>query len=148
MTVEASSQVDTDSRTVTPVQVILIVPDDPIIGELIEFVIDDEDGWVAELADSTDHAIEIMRQGRADALIVDVPFDGGLDEDLLVELQSARVGRAAPVVLLSSIFRREIQSAVDRGLAAACIEAPLDIDDLVSTVRRTLDRERFQSVLV
>src|SRR5215207_2683458 len=62
-------------------RVIAIVPDDPVIGELIQCVINDEAGWSVALPPDTGQAVDMLRNGEADALILDVPFAGGLDEE-------------------------------------------------------------------
>ena len=127
-------------------RVIAIVPDDPVIGELIQYVINDEAGWSVALPPDTGQAVDMLRNGEADALILDVPFADGLDEEPLKRLQADSAEGPAPVILLSAVNLSQLQSAVERGLASVCIGTPLDIDDLVGVVRRLVSREPHSTV--
>ncbi len=80
---------------------ILIVEDDPEIGELLSYSLSRE-GWTARLAPDGECGLKLFRERKPDCVILDImlPGIGGLD--VLRKIRAKEEGQACPVILATA----------------------------------------------
>jgi CheY-like chemotaxis protein len=127
---------------------ILIVDDDPIILQTTALKLKSF-GYGILIARDAAEAIGAVRKGKPDLILLDISFppdvahggavawDGFLIMSWLQRIESAR---NIPVVIMTGGQPPEVrQRALSKG-AVAFFHKPLDHDELLSVIRRTLDR--------
>jgi len=120
---------------------ILVVEDDPAVGELIGTVLKDEPGWTATVAHDAAMARSAFQQVRIDVLVVDINLPGITGLELLDQLREEPAWGDPVVILMSAIESQPgIKEALASDTAARFIAKPLNLDDLVGAIRETVDR--------
>ena len=120
---------------------ILVVEDDPAVGELIGTVLKDVPGWTATVAHAAAMARSAFQQVRIDVLVLDINLPGITGLELLGQLREEPAWGDPAVVLMSADASQPgIEEALARGTAARFIPKPMDLDDLVGAIRAAIDR--------
>jgi len=118
---------------------VLLVDDDAVILRVLEINFRAR-GFDVRTASSRSAVLERLREGRPDAIVLDLGLpddDGG---GVLDDLRSQQLGADVPVVIVSG---RAPDAAADDGYASrveAVLLKPVDPADVVETVRGVLRR--------
>ena len=114
---------------------ILVVDDEPAIRELIVAVLEDE-GYEAIGAGSGSRALELLPDERPDLVLMDIMMPEMDGREALRRMRERPDLASIPVVMMSAAF------APDRvgQRVAAFLPKPFDLDHLLETVARILDR--------
>jgi CheY-like chemotaxis protein len=113
----------------------LIVEDDPATRALEAEVLE-ADGLAVLTAKNGEEAIRLACERRPAVILLDLALPTASGFDVLKTLKSSPATSNIPVVVISA-YAMLVQNGVPRG-AAACMQKPFDIDDLVSHVRQAL----------
>ena len=112
---------------------VLVVEDEGAIAEMLEMLLGGE-GYAVHVARTGAEALEHARTTAPDLITLDLALPGADGPALLRALRSH--ADAVPVVVVSA--HPDQLAPADRALAAAVIQKPFDIDDLVASVARLL----------
>ncbi len=113
-------------------------------GEIRGMLIDTlhEYGFSTNLFDTPDQCLRLLRTCQSDLLLIDC--DGDTSSALELLAQSQQLVRQPPAVLL--VQRGDVWTAV-RAIqtgAADCVEKPIEMTRLISTLRTVLQQTRFK----
>lgn len=111
---------------------ILVVEDDPLISELVVDALDEV--YRTSRAATAAAAIECLRAGGIDAMLLDCTLPGGLDPHLVPMADEAGV----PIILMSG--HPDMQDRVP-GRIRHCIQKPFSLTLLLDTVASVLPAE-------
>jgi DNA-binding response OmpR family regulator len=111
---------------------ILVVEDDPLVSELVVDALDDV--YRTSRAETAAAAIECLRAGGIDAMLLDCTLPGGLDPHLVPMADESGV----PVILMSG--HPDMQERVP-GRIRHCIQKPFSLTSLLDTVASVLPPE-------
>src|SRR5215469_12814623 len=110
---------------------ILVVEDDPLVSELVVDALDDI--YRTSRAETAAAAIECLRAGGIDAMLLDCTLPGGLDPHLVPMADESGV----PVILMSG--HPDMMERVP-GTPRACIQKPFSLSALLSTIESVIPR--------
>jgi len=112
---------------------VLIIDDDSDIREVIKTFLE-ADGYSVNVANDGSDAFKQLRDGRRPALIfLDLMMPRMDGEQFLKELRKSEFAKT-PVVILSGYG--VAKEKADQLGAVSCLMKPVEIDDLLNTVRR------------
>ncbi|MEP7272086.1 MAG: sigma-54 dependent transcriptional regulator [Acidobacteriota bacterium] len=115
---------------------ILVVDDDSASCKMLRDLLTSQ-GWSAEAVVTPGEALRLARESKFDLLISDINLDAdqtGLD--LLRELRDG-----CPVILMTGFGTLETTVAASREGAWDIISKPFRVQEIISTVRRALERD-------
>jgi DNA-binding response OmpR family regulator len=116
---------------------ILIVEDEPGIGEILEYALNDEPGYQATAVPNGAAALAFLAEVRVDLMLLDINMPG-LDGFAIHDLIRARPGTAGtPILFMTAADHTE--EFVRRGVGT-WLAKPFAIDDLLALVASVLDR--------
>ncbi len=118
---------------------ILIVDDDPHIRKMMVATLR-RDGYELEEASHGGFALDAMRDGRADLVVLDLMMPGVSGWDVLRERASDPDLRAIPVIVVSANREPALAEAVHSGVSAF-LPKPFDLQALHALVRACLHPE-------
>lgn len=104
---------------------ILVVEDDPLVSELVLDAL--EDVYRTSRAETAAAAIECLRAGGIDAMLLDCTLPGGLDPHLVTMADESGV----PVILMSG--HPDMMDRVP-GIPRPCIQKPFSLAVLLTTI--------------
>jgi DNA-binding response OmpR family regulator len=108
---------------------ILVVEDDPLVSEV---VVDALDGvYDTSCAETAAAAIECLRAGGIDAILLDCTLPGGLDPHLVPMADNSGV----PVILMSG--HPDMMDRVP-GSARPCIQKPFSLTTLLAAIESVI----------
>lgn len=112
---------------------VLVVEDDGPIAEMLEQLLSSE-GYAVLTAGSGPEALALVRRDAPDLITLDLALP---DTDPAALLRGLRASAGqAPVVVISA--RPDQLDAEHRGLTAAVIQKPFDIDVMLESIARVL----------
>lgn len=114
---------------------ILIVEDEPGIGEIIEYTLNDEVGYQATTVSNGAAALAVLAEVQVDLVILDINLPG-LDGFAIHDLIRARPDIAAIPILFMTAAAHE-QEFARRGVTE-WLRKPFDLDDLLGRVAAAL----------
>ncbi|ODT97938.1 MAG: DNA-binding response regulator [Pseudonocardia sp. SCN 72-86] len=117
---------------------VLLVDDDTRIRQALGLALDDE-GFAVEAAASGEQALEHLREGTADVVLLDLMLPG---IDGLAVCRTLRARGDLPIIIVSA---RSDSSDVIEGLEAGAddyVTKPLDAAELAARIRALLRRRR------
>jgi DNA-binding response OmpR family regulator len=120
---------------------VLSIEDDAAMGQFLHAVFTAQ-GFIMDLATDGNAGLELARRRPPDLVILDLlmPYKNGFE--VLQELKDAPETRAIPVIILSSNSREEdIVKALNAG-ADDFVVKPFRARELVTRVRKLLERVR------
>ena len=117
---------------------ILVVEDDPDVGDLLGLLLEDAGHQVARAADGA-AALELMRRGavRPDLIVADYNLPGGMDGVQLTAVLRQELRRQIPVIILTG----DISIGTVRDVARAeCVQLykPVKVRQLTQAIQRLL----------
>jgi DNA-binding response OmpR family regulator len=121
-------------------KVVLVVEDEPAIGELIADVLSDEPGYSAIHVAEAAAAIETTRQVLPDAIVVDVGLPGMSGFELYDRLKKDPRMSKVPVLFETGTGNESIAEFRRRGIATY-VRKPFDLNDIVACVKRLASGE-------
>ena len=111
---------------------ILVVEDDPLVAEVVLDVLADR--YRTSRAETAAAALECLRAGRIDAMLLDCTLPGGLDPHLVPTADELGV----PVILMSG-HPEPAESAA--GIGRPFLLKPFTLARLLTTLERIVDCE-------
>lgn len=126
---------------------IMLVDDEPIMLELVQYMLEGAGYRRFVLRDDADGAMEAMRRRRPDLLLLDVMLPGVSGLDLLRAVRADPEFAHLPVIILTSSSDAETKlRALDLG-ATDFLAKPVDPSELALRVRNTLAAKAYQDQL-
>jgi DNA-binding response OmpR family regulator len=116
-------------------RVVLVVEDEPAIGELIAGAISDEPGFCAIHVKEPAQALETARHVTPDVMVVDVRLPGMSGFELYDRLQEDPRTRKVPVLFETANGRESVREFRRRGIATY-VQKPFDLWEVVAYVKR------------
>ncbi len=116
-------------------KVILIVEDEPGIGEIIEYALNDEPGYQATAVPNGASALAFLAEVRVNLILLDINLPG-LDGFAIHDLVRARPGTATTPILFMTAS--DHAAAFARRGITAWISKPFDLEDLLQRVALAL----------
>lgn len=119
---------------------VLLVEDDPFMVSLLaqEF---SKDGFELLLASDGDDAVAKFKEGRPDALVVDILLPRKSGIEALREIRQLPGGKEVPAVILTNVEDSEqVKNAVELNVAAYLIKANTLMSEIVEKVKQALQR--------
>lgn len=126
-----SGDAETENRRLKCDALILVVDDEPIVGEVVKLHLRRQGyGNVVALTDST-LALEWIDRNRPTLVLLDLsmPRIGGID--ILMHLKQDPALREIPVLVITASCDPEIRGRVIGLGAVGIVDKPIDADDLV-----------------
>jgi DNA-binding NtrC family response regulator len=120
---------------------VLIVDDDPEMRETLAAVLADA-GYAVHVAHNGHDAMGKLAQALPDLVLTDIQMPGMHGLDLVQNLR--RIDEALPIVLATGLETRDLVTSAESYGAVACLEKPIDLEELTWTIdlalacRRTL----------
>jgi DNA-binding response OmpR family regulator len=111
---------------------ILVVEDDPLVSELVVDALDDM--YRTSHAGTAAAAMECLRAGGIDAMLLDCTLPGGLDPHLVPMADESGV----PIILMSG--HPDMMDRVP-GRIRPCIQKPFSLTSLLATVASVVRAE-------
>jgi DNA-binding response OmpR family regulator len=115
---------------------VLIVEDEPGIGEIIEYALNDEPGYQATAVTNGAAALAFLAEMRVDLILLDINLPG-LDGFAIHDLVRARPHTATTPILFMTAADHTAEFA-RRGITD-WLRKPFDLDDLLERVAAALD---------
>ena len=115
--------------------VVLVVEDEPAIGELIAGAISDEPGFCAIHVKEPAKALEATQHVTPDVMILDVRLPGMSGFELYDRLREDPRTQKIPVLFETANGREEIREFRRRGIATY-VQKPFDLWEIVAYVKR------------
>jgi two-component system response regulator VicR len=120
-------------------QLILVVEDDPSLGEVIVTALRDE-GMDARLAHDGDEAMRMVDSLTPSAMVLDLMMPKRDGFSVLRELRSDGRIREMPVVVVTAMFGLSERNYATELGAADYVTKPFELDDLIDRVRALITR--------
>jgi two-component system OmpR family response regulator len=114
---------------------VLIIEDDETLGELLATALG-TGGYAVETMGAAIGALALVRGLEPHAITLDLGLPYRSGAALLAELKAHRDTAGIPVVVVSELV--EILPAHRRAQAAAVLEKPVDLEDLLGAVRAAM----------
>ena len=114
---------------------ILIVEDEPGIGEIMEYALNDEPGYQATAVPNGVEALAFVAEVRVDLILLDINLPG-LDGFAIHDLLRTRPDTTIVPILVMTAGRHEAEFARRGGRDH--IAEPFDLDDLLEAVASAL----------
>ena|SRR6476620_10827949 len=118
---------------------ILVVDDEQDARELFAAVLS-QAGYVAEVAGDGFEAIAKLAQVRPDLVLSDVQMPGMRGPDLIQHVR--KEAGDIPVILITGTETRDLCTAAEGYGAIACMEKPVNLEDLLWTIESALACQR------
>ena len=116
-------------------KVVLVVEDEPAIGELIAEAISDEPGYCAIHVSAPSAALEATKHVTPDVLVVDVRLPGMSGFELYDRLQSDPRTKRIPVLFETASATENLPEFRRRGIATY-VKKPFDLNVIIGYVKR------------
>jgi CheY-like chemotaxis protein len=116
-------------------KVVLVVEDEPAIGQLIADAISDEPGYCAIHVAAPMAALEATKHVTPDVMVVDVRLPGMSGFELYDQLQKDPRTRNVPVLFETASGVEAISEFRRRGIATY-VRKPFDLNVIVGSVKR------------
>ncbi len=114
-------------------KIVVVVEDDPFIGELIRETISAEPGYQASLVGDAAQALALLLQVKAQLMIIDINLPGMDGYALYDAVRSDdRYGNAAVLFMSAGAHEQQVRK---RGITNY-LAKPFDLDELLALVRR------------
>jgi len=117
---------------------ILICEDNPMAMRTLAVILERE-GFVADMAEDGNVAIELLQRNDYDLLVVDIhlPYRSGLE---LVKFVRSDQGKETPVIILTAFSDHQMQRQAGELGINDYIVKPFNPADLVSRIKTILNR--------
>jgi DNA-binding response OmpR family regulator len=112
---------------------LLIVEDDADIRDLMKIFLEAEGYQVSLAADGLDALEQLQAGARPSLILLDLMMPRMDGEQFLSEMQSRRFSQT-PVVIMAG--HCAVQQRADQLKAVCCLTKPVELDELLSTVRQ------------
>ena len=113
---------------------VLLIEDEPNIIEAISFILS-RDGWTVHTHSDGETALDRVRAGTPDLVILDVMLPGRSGFDILRDLREGDDTRALPVLMLTARGQTKDRELAERLGATRFMTKPFSNSDVLDTVR-------------
>jgi len=121
---------------------ILIIDDDTTIGTVLKEELE-EIGYIAFYADGADAGLEILFSKKIDLVLLDLKMPGKDGFYVLNKLNESNIKTKVIVLTAYADVKSAIESA--RLGASDFISKPYDLDELIITIRKVLQKEEDEN---
>ena len=125
----------TENKQTGARKVVLVVEDEPVIGQLIADAISDEPGYCAIHVGTPMAALEATKHVTPDVMVVDVRLPGMSGFELYDRLQKDRRTNRVPVLFETANGVEATREFRRRGIATY-VKKPFDLNVIVGYVKR------------
>lgn len=115
-------------------QRVLLIEDEPNIIEAISYILS-KDGWTVHIHSDGTTAMEKVRQGVPDVIILDVMLPGRSGYDILQDIRQAPETADVPVMMLTARGQERDREVAARLGATRFMTKPFSNADVVTSVR-------------
>lgn len=119
----------------------LVVEDDPQVGELLAGAINDERGYVALHVASGSDALRALDTVNTDLVLLDVGLPGMSGIEVYDRMRRDERLRNVPVMFETAAAAEQVTELRERGVAAF-IRKPFDLNDVLGYVKRIVPPRR------
>jgi two-component system cell cycle response regulator DivK len=118
---------------------ILVIEDDVDVTEVIQRRLKDA-GYTPLIANDPYNGLKLAHEEKPDLILLDLklPTGGGLS--VLKSLKASPETQSIPVIILTGSRSAEVKEVALKGGAAAYIEKPYDLQELLATIKDVLGR--------
>ena len=116
---------------------VMVVDSDPKLVKLCSLVLEKEGYEVLGALDAT-QCLDSLTRNHIDLILLDLMLDGSDGWDLLSELQANSRWKRIPVVVVSSMSRRDAGASAPSGALAGYVRKPFPIAHLLEQVKNSL----------
>ena len=114
---------------------VLVIEDEPNIVEALRFLLM-RDGWEVATHGSGSDALERIRAGVPDLLILDVMLPGRSGYDILTDLRADPATRDLPVLLLTARGQQKDREQAERLGASRFMAKPFSNAEMLEALRQ------------
>jgi DNA-binding response OmpR family regulator len=117
---------------------ILICEDNPMAMKTLSVILERE-GYLADLAEDGNMAVELLQKNDYDLLVVDIhlPYRSGLE---LVKFVRSDQGKETPVIILTAFSDNQMQRQAGELGISDYIVKPFNPGELVSRIKSILNK--------
>lgn len=116
---------------------ILIIDGDTEMREFMQIVLENE-GYLAQVADSGSGALQTVRRSMPDVILLDVVMPGMDGWETIRRFRSIEELRDIPIVLCSGSSKSKYRFYVERPYRSIFLEKPFDMETLVGRIEECL----------
>jgi DNA-binding response OmpR family regulator len=119
---------------------ILVIEDDVDLTEVIKRRLKDA-GHMPLVANDPYNGIKLAQEEKPDLILLDLklPTGGGLS--VLRKLKTSSETQGIPIIILTGSRSAEVKEGALKEGAAAYLEKPYDLHELLTTIKNTLERK-------
>lgn len=121
---------------------ILVVDDDPDIGQVLKMMLDFE-GYTVKLLNRADTTEDMLDQQHFDLIILDMLIAGIKGTDVCAAIRQNRKFNKVPILMISAL-PDAMQVCLEAG-ATAFISKPFEMNEILSEIRNILSVQRTTS---
>lgn len=113
---------------------VLVVEDDPLLSSLLVQKLDRENFGVL-YAPTGEAALDQVKSGRPDIIVLDILLPGKSGFDVLAEIKADPTYKTIPVIILSNLgLESDIQKGKDLGAVAFIVKVSLTLDEVIAKI--------------
>lgn len=116
---------------------ILLVEDDPSINKLLAMTLK-LNGFEVTPAGHGQEGVELLKQGRFDAVVADL-FMPLMDGIHLIRWMQENGHADTPVLVMTAMVRDDVKRDAEEAGAAGVLHKPVAVDHLLAELKRVLD---------
>ncbi len=124
---------------------IVIVDDSPFLISLLRNILVEHGFLVVGVAGTRDEVIDVVNKTRPTLVTMDMTMPGTDGFECTREVH--KIDPGIKVIMISSMLDDEIVKEAKENKISACIQKPVDPDELFSTIKRVLDAEELYHFL-
>lgn len=121
------------------VATILVIEDDVDVTEVIKRRLKDA-GYMTFIANDPYNGLKLAREEKPDLILLDLKLPAGGGLSILRNLKTATETQDIPIVILTGSRSDEVRENALRDGAAAYLEKPYDLHELLATIKDALER--------
>ena len=121
----------------TTAKTVLLIEDEPNIIEAVSFILS-RDGWQVKTHSNGHDAMQNVRAGAPDLILLDVRLPGKSGHDILKEIRADADFAKTPVLMLTARGQEKDKDAADRAGADRYMTKPFSNADLLAAVRELI----------
>jgi DNA-binding response OmpR family regulator len=115
-------------------RIVVVVEDDPPIGQLLAGVINEEEGYHAIHVERPTEALSTLEQVKPDLLVLDVGLPGMSGLELYDRLHEDERLRSVPVIFETAVSREHRAEFRKRGIRRV-LQKPFDLNQLIAQIK-------------
>ncbi len=119
---------------------ILVIEDEVDVTEVIKRRLKDA-GHIPFIANDPYNGLKLAREEQPDLILLDLKLPAGGGLSILRNLKTAVETQGIPIIILTGSRSDEVKEKALKDGAAAYLEKPYDLHELLATIRAVLERK-------